>query len=97
MLTVISELEGNRISQVDFKIGSAVKHKLYHYYGTVIAYDTLCAAGDKWYLANTTQPGREQPWYHVLVNQSGCLTTYVAQSNLEPDVGIPAGDHFQIS
>ena len=96
MLIVISELEGNRIAQVDYKIGTVVKHKFYHYHGIVVAYDTLCAAGDKWYLAHTTQPAREQPCYHVLVNQSGGLTAYVAQSNLELDSSPRTGDHSQI-
>ena len=42
-------------------------------------------AGDTWYQSNKTQPPREQPWYHVLVHDSGGLSTYVAQSNLELD------------
>jgi heat shock protein HspQ len=97
MLMVISGLDGNRIPEVDFKIGTPVRHKLYHYHGMIVAYDTLCAAGDKWYLANKTQPPREQPWYHVLVDQSGGLTTYVAQSNLARDASGQAVDHPQIS
>ena len=47
--------------------------------------DPHCTAGDTWYYANQTQPAKEQPWYHVLVHDSGGLSTYVAQSNLEPD------------
>ena len=95
MLLVISEFEGNQVSQVDFKIGAEVKHRLYHYHGIVVAYDTQCAAGDKWYLANKTKPTREQPWYHVLVNESGGLTAYVAQSNLERDAAEQTVDHSQ--
>ncbi|KRP37291.1 MAG: hypothetical protein ABS34_03510 [Opitutaceae bacterium BACL24 MAG-120322-bin51] len=96
MLIVISDLEGNRVPQVDFELGAVVKHKLYHYRGVVVAYDMQCAAGDKWYLGNETQPPREQPWYHVLVNESGGLSTYVAQSNLECDVSGQPIDHPQI-
>jgi len=51
-----------------------------------VAHDMQCAAGDKWYEANKTQPSRDQPWYHVLVHETGGLSTYVAQSNLECDV-----------
>jgi heat shock protein HspQ len=97
MLLVISEFEGNQAPQVDFKIGAAVKHKLYHYHGIVVAYDTQCAAGDKWYLANKTQPTREQPWYHVLLDESGGLTAYVAQSDLERDAAEQAVDYPQSS
>jgi heat shock protein HspQ len=40
-----------------------------------------CQASDDWYQSNQTQPERDQPWYHVLVDQSGA-TTYPAQSSL---------------
>ena len=97
MLIVISELEGNRAPQVDFEFGAVVKHKLYHYRGVIVAYDLQCAAGDEWYLANKTQPTREQPWYHVLLNDCGGLTSYVAQSNLAHDASGQALDHPQVS
>ncbi len=97
MLFVISGFEGNRAPQVDFKIGTVVKHKFCHYYGIIVAYDTQCAAGDKWYLANKTQPTREQPWYHVLVNESGGLTAYVAQSDLERGATEHTVDYPQIN
>ena len=42
-------------------------------------------AGDTWYHSNKTQPSREQPWYHILVHDSGGISTYVAQSNLKED------------
>lgn len=41
-------------------------------------------ADDAWYVKNQTQPVRNQPWYHVLVDGSDA-TTYAAQENLEPD------------
>ena len=48
-----------------------------------------CQAPDKWYQSNRTQPLRQQPWYHVLVDGTG-TTTYAAQENLEPDdSGLP--------
>ena len=86
MLIGITDFEGSGTPCVDFPLGVVVKHKLYHYRGVIVAFDLQCAAGDKWYLANKTQPLREQPWYHVLVHESGGLSTYVAQSNLECDL-----------
>ncbi len=85
MIIGITDFEGSGFCCVDFPLGTVVKHKLYHYRGVIVAYDMECAAGDKWYLANKTQPARNQPWYHVLVHESGGLSTYVAQSNLECD------------
>lgn len=65
-------------------------HRLYGYRGVVVSHDLYCKAGETWYQSNKTQPAKEQPWYHVLVHDSGGLSTYVAQSNLEPDEsGIP--------
>ena len=93
MLIGITGLEGNVVPQVDFELGLVVKHRLYHYRAVVVAYDLQCAASDKWYLTNKTQPLREQPWYHVLVNESGGLSTYVAQSNLELELNAQPIDH----
>ncbi len=46
---------------------------------------TSCQAPDEWYRANQTQPDRDQPWYHVLVDESAGAT-YAAETSLEPDV-----------
>ena len=86
MLIKISDFEGGGATSVDYSLGVVVKHKLYHYRGVIVACDMQCAAGDTWYQANKTQPSRDQPWYHVLVHDTGGLSTYVAQSNLEPDL-----------
>ena len=72
-------------NQPKFEIGQLVHHKRYDYRGVVFAYDEECTADDGWYQNNQTQPKRDQPWYHVLVHM-GQHTTYVAESNLEPDV-----------
>jgi heat shock protein HspQ len=66
-----------------FEVGTIIHHVRYDYRGVVFDVDTTCRASDDWYLNNRTQPGRDQPWYHVLVD--GGYETYVAQSNLEPD------------
>lgn len=46
--------------------------------------DPICKADDTWYYTNRTQPERNQPWYHILVDGSS-TSTYVAQSELVPD------------
>jgi len=85
VLISLTDLEGNCAPAVHFDVGAVIKHKLYGYRGVIVAFDPVCVAGDKWYYANKTQPARNQPWYHVLVHDSGGLSTYVAQSNLDYD------------
>lgn len=62
-----------------------MRHQRYGYRGVIVSIDPYCMAGKTWYQSNKTQPTRNQPWYHVLVHDSGGLSTYVAQSNLEAD------------
>jgi len=81
---------------VAFSVGELVRHKRYGYRGVVVDFDMRCQACDKWYYANKTQPGREQPWYHVLVHDSGGLSTYVAQTNLETDTSGEPVNHPRI-
>ncbi len=67
-----------------FAPGDLVRHVRYQYRGVVVALDPKCAADEQWYQSNQTQPDRNQPWYHVLVHETGSVT-YPAQSSLEPD------------
>jgi len=67
-----------------FEAGQLVRHRRYGYRGVVVAFDHRCLASEHWYRSNKSQPGREQCWYHVLVD-GGTHTTYAAEENLEPD------------
>jgi len=64
--------------------GQLVRHRRYGYRGVVVDFDLICNADEAWYRSNQTQPGRNQPWYHVLVHDSA-NTTYAAQTSLEAD------------
>lgn len=64
-----------------FGPGDLVQHKNYGYRGVVVAADSEFTGTDSWYHKNKTQPDKEQPWYHVLVDGSSAAT-YAAQSNL---------------
>ena len=90
------DILGARTASARLPVGTLVHHTLYHYRGVIIAADPSCQAGDQWYLANKTHPDRNQPWYHVLVHDSGGLSTYVAHSNLEPDPSGEPVDHPRI-
>mgnify|MGYP006282219285 CR=1 FL=1 len=67
-----------------FEVGQLVHHRRYGYRGVVFGRDAMCTAGNAWYMKNLTQPDRDQPWYHVMVD-GAAHTTYVAETNLEPD------------
>ncbi len=78
--------------QARFKPGHLVHHRRYGYRGVVVAVDSNCKADSEWYSSNQTQPDRNQPWYHVLVDGSTTIT-YPAQENLEPDPSRERVDH----
>ena len=69
-----------------FSIGQLVCHRRYRYRGVVVDFDLSCRADGRWYSSNRTQPDRDQPWYHVLVDGSDAVT-YGAQTSLEPGLG----------
>ena len=77
-------------------VGQLVHHRRYDYRGVVVAADPTCRADDDWYLANHTQPDRDQPWYHVLVHGSHEVT-YAARSSLLEDLSDAQVDHPLIS
>ncbi len=68
-----------------FENGQLVSHRRYGYRGVVVNFDLTCQADEEWYMSNSTQPEKNQPWYHILVHQSQHVT-YVAQSSLLLDL-----------
>lgn len=88
MLKAITDFEGSVVSApaaAKFGPGQLVCHRDERYRGVIVSVDPCCLAGDKWYFSNKSQPPRDQPWYHLLVHESGGLSTYVAESNLQAD------------
>ena len=75
-----------------FAPGQLVRHRSYGYRGVIVERDDICRAEDSWYQANQTQPSKDQPWYHVLVDGSDQIT-YAAQSSLLPDESLRTVDH----
>ena len=67
-----------------FAPGQPVRHRRYEYRGLVVDFDLRCRADENWYQSNRTQPDRNQPWYHVLVDGSTAVT-YAAETSLEAD------------
>lgn len=81
---------GNHIPT--YQAGQLVRHKRYGYRGVIVDVDGHCKGTPQWYLSNKTQPDRDQPWYHVLVDGSA-TTTYPAEENLLPDDSGRPVDH----
>ena len=77
-----------------FEPGQLVRHRRYGYRGVVVHRDESCQADDVWYSKNQTQPDRDQPWYHVLVDGSSTCT-YAASESLVVDLsGLPIQHPF---
>ena len=64
--------------------GTLVRHRRYEYRGVIVSVDPECLADDVWYYSNNTQPEKQKPWYHVLVDNTA-QTTYTAHSSIEED------------
>ena len=80
----LSERYSSPLEDPQFEPGEIIFHKKYGYRGVIVSFDLLCKAPDSWYQSNQTQPDRNQPWYHILVDGNQQVT-YVAQSNLVYD------------
>lgn len=80
---LFEQLEKNDLHQdySEFSPGQLVKHIRYGYRGVIASHDLYCMADEDWYLSNKTQPNRDQPWYHVLVDGTSQVT-YAAQDSL---------------
>ena len=79
-------------SPANFTRGELVRHRRYGYRGVVVELDLECQAPDEWYQNNQSQPRKDQPWYHVLVD-GGHHTTYAAEENLVLDHDHSPVDH----
>ena len=66
----------------NFTIGQLIQHRLFGYRGVIFEVDPVFMLGEQWYqqMAKSCPP-RDEPWYHVLVDNA-IHTTYVAQQNL---------------
>ncbi len=73
------------MNEARFSIGQCVEHRLFDYRGVVVDVDATFQGSDELYQQIAlTQPPRNEPWYRVLVHDSG-RETYVAERNLVTD------------
>jgi heat shock protein HspQ len=82
-----------KMTTTKHSIGDLIYHKLYGYRGVIVDIDPCFQLTDEWYdRVASSRPPKNEPWYHVLVNQS-LNSTYVAEQNLEPDLTGEKIDH----
>lgn len=73
------------MKQAKFSIGQCIQHRLIDYRGVIVDVDPEFLGMDEWYeQVATSRPPKDEPWYHVLVHDSG-RKTYVAERNLIRD------------
>ncbi len=79
------------------RIGQIVHHRLFDYRGVVFDVDPRFMGSEDWYEAVArSRPPKDQPWYHVLVDDAE-HTTYVAERNLEADESVEPVRHPAVS
>ena len=73
------------ISRAGFSVGDLIHHRLFDYRGVIVDVDATFQLAEEWYeTVARSRPPKDEPWYHVLVDES-TNSTYVAERNLEPD------------
>ncbi len=80
--------------QADFSIGQVIHHRLFDYRGVIFDVDADFQGSEEWYEKNakTGMPPKDEPWYHVLIDNDGRVA-YVAQRNLEVDYNEDPVEH----
>ena len=72
--------------EAKFQVGQVIHHRLFDYRGVVVDVDATFQGTEEWYQTMArSRPPKDEPWYHVLVDQAEHMT-YVAERNLEPDL-----------
>ena len=98
------ELRQHDDTEVRYDLGQCMTHKTLGYRGVVIGWDSECRMSDDWCRSTGVHElthGREQPFYHVLVDkrdQPGSQIAYVAQESIvSADVTAIDHVHFQFT
>lgn len=71
------------MKEAKFSIGQIIHHKLFNYRGVIVDVDFQFQGSEEWYeKVALSRPPKDQPWYHVLVDNAN-HQTYVAERNLQ--------------
>jgi len=92
-MTQTDEIIGNRAK---YDIGQIIHHRLFGYRGVIFEIDPEFMLTDEWYeQVAKSRPPKDEPWYHVMVDNAQ-HTTYVAEQNLESTDDIQPINHPDI-
>ncbi|GAB4259162.1 MAG: heat shock protein HspQ [Methylomicrobium sp.] len=70
------------MKKAKFFVGQIIHHKLFNYRGVIYDVDYAFCGSEEWYeKVARSRPAKDQPWYHVLVDNAS-HRTYVAECNL---------------
>jgi heat shock protein HspQ len=84
------------MKQAKFSIGQCIHHRLFDYRGVIVDVDAEFLGLDEWYEAMArSRPPKDEPWYRVLVHDTG-RETYVAERNLQEDDSNEPINHPQL-
>ena len=79
-------MSSNNATLAKFKLGQIIRHRLFNYRGAIFDVDAQFCGTDEWYqIMARTRPPKDNPWYHVLVDNSQHIT-YVAEQNLSEEI-----------
>jgi heat shock protein HspQ len=71
------------MQQAKFTIGQMIHHVLFNYRGVIVDVDYKFLGSNQWYeQVALSRPPKNQPWYHVLVDNA-THQTYAAEQNLK--------------
>lgn len=71
-------------NEAKFRVGQIIHHRLFEYTGVIYDADPTFQGTEEWYReVALSRPPKDEPWYHVLVNNA-VHSTYVAEQNLKP-------------
>ena len=70
-----------------FNIGDVVKHRLYQFRGVIVDIDPEFANSEEWYqsIPEDSRPKKDQPFYHLLAENSETFYSAYVRQNLLPD------------
>lgn len=84
-------------SLIKFSPGQLVVHKKYGYRGVITEVDDCFQGTEEQYEgANSNNPPRDKPWYHILVDGSD-YTTYVPEKQIDVDPSLEPISHPQLT
>jgi heat shock protein HspQ len=78
-----------------YKIGQAVRHRVFPFRGVIFDVDPEFANTEEWWnsIPAEVRPAKEQPFYHLYAeNTESAYVAYVSEQNLVPD---ESGDPFR--